>query len=216
MSLRIDGLEIAVQGRVLVRLTAEVAPGEVLTVMGPSGSGKSTLLAALTGTLAPDFAVRGRVQIDGRDITTAAPQDRRLGILYQDDLLFPHLSVAGNLAFALPEGVAPRAERQARVEAALAAMDLAGFGPRDPATLSGGQRSRVALARCLLSEPRALLLDEPFARLDLALRDQVRQLVFAHARARGLPVILVSHDPEDAAAAGGRAVTPLGEALPPV
>lgn len=216
MSLRIDGLEIAVQGRVLVRLTAEVAPGEVLTVMGPSGSGKSTLLAALTGTLAPDFAVRGRVQIDGRDITTAAPQDRRLGILYQDDLLFPHLSVAGNLAFALPEGVTPRAERQARVEAALAAMDMAGFGPRDPATLSGGQRSRVALARCLLSEPRALLLDEPFARLDLALRDQVRQLVFAHARARGLPVILVSHDPEDAAAAGGRVVTPLGEALPPV
>lgn len=214
MSLKIEALEIALQGRLLVRLTADVAPGEVLTVMGPSGSGKSTLLAALTGTLTKAFALTGRVLIDGQDITDAAPQDRRLGILYQDDLLFPHLSVAGNLAFALPESVTPRATRQARVEAALAAMDLAGFGPRDPATLSGGQRSRVALARCLLSEPRALLLDEPFAKLDLSLRDQVRQLVFSHARARGLPVILVTHDPADAKAAGGRVVDPQGQSFP--
>lgn len=212
--LALRGVEIALAGRVLVRLDLSVAAGEVLTVMGPSGAGKSTLLAALTGTLAPAFAWRGRVAINGRDITGAAPQDRRLGILFQDDLLFPHLSVAGNLAFALPQRIGPRAERRARVEAALAELGLAGLGPRDPATLSGGQRSRVALARCLLSEPEALLLDEPFSRLDQALRGQVRSLVFARARALGLPVILVTHDPADAVAAGGRVVTPLGQALP--
>ena len=124
--------------------------------------------------------------------------------------MFPHLSVAGNLAFALPQSV-PATQRPGRIATALAAMDLAGYGPRDPTTLSGGQRARVALARCLLSEPQALALDEPFSRLDAALRDQIRRLVFDHARARALPVILVTHDPEDAAAAGGRIVSPLGQ-----
>ena len=89
-------------------------------------------------------------------------------------------------------------------------MDLAGFGPRNPATLSGGQRARVALARCLLSEPQALLLDEPFSRLELDLRGQIRDLVFDHARARALPVILVTHDPADATAAGGAILDPMG------
>ena len=134
-------------------------------------------------------------------------------MLFQDDLLFPHLTVAGNLAFALPASDASRAERQRLVAEALTAMDLTGFGPRDPATLSGGQRARVALARCLLSGPQALLLDEPFSRLDLDLRGQIRDLVFNHAKSRALPVILVTHDPADAQAAAGPILDPMGRNL---
>ncbi len=204
-------LTISLAGQPLVALAVHVAPGEVLTIMGPSGSGKSTLLAALTGTLAPAFKCSGRILLAGRDVTCLAPQTRHIGILYQDDLLFPHLSVAGNLAFALPASVSPRALRQKRIAAALDAMDLSGFGPRDPATLSGGQRARIALARCLMSEPQALLLDEPFSRLDATLRDQIRALVFDHARRRALPVILVTHDPADAKAAGGAVLDPMGQ-----
>ena len=211
--LHLTDLSIYMSDRKLVSLSTHVAPGEVLTIMGPSGSGKSTLLAALTGTLAPAFRCTGRVTLNGRELSHVPPQDRHIGLLFQDDLLFPHLSVAGNLSVALPAAVTPRAVRQARIDAALADMDLAGFGPRDPATLSGGQRARVALARCLLSEPQALLLDEPFSRLDTELRDQIRKLVFNHARSLALPVILVTHDPEDARAAGGAILDPLGRDL---
>ena len=213
--LRLDGLRVTLGGRTLVALDARVAPGEVLTVMGPSGSGKSTLLAALIGAAPPEFAVSGAVHLDGADLAGLGPRERRIGILFQDDLLFPHLSVAGNLLFALPPAHRGRAARRARVEAALDDAGLAGFGARDPATLSGGQRSRVALMRTLLSEPRALLLDEPFSRLDAALRDQVRAFVFERVQARGLPAILVTHDAQDAAAAGGRVITPLGRGVAP-
>jgi putative thiamine transport system ATP-binding protein len=175
----------------------------VLTVMGPSGSGKSALLAAITGTLPPAFAMTGRILLDGHDITTRPTEARHVGILFQDELLFPHLSVGGNLAFGLPAAVKGRAERRARIEAALADVGLAGFADRDPATLSGGQRARVALMRMLLSEPRALLLDEAFSKLDADLRDQVRSLVFGIARDRDLPVLQVTHDAADAEAAGG-------------
>jgi putative thiamine transport system ATP-binding protein len=174
--------------------------------MGPSGSGKSSLLAFICGTLDPAFRAIGRVRLDGADIGNLAPERRRLGILFQDDLLFPHLSVGGNLAFGLPAGL-PSRERRTRAMAALAEAGLSGFVDRDPATLSGGQRARVALLRMLLSEPKALLLDEPFGRLDSRLRAQFRQLVFARARAQGLPVLMVTHDREDAEAACGRIVT---------
>jgi len=129
-----------------------------------------------------------------------------VGILFQDDLLFPHLSVGANLAFGLRVG-GTKFERQQKIAKALDEVGLSGFADRDPATLSGGQKARVALMRMLLSEPCALLLDEPFSRLDAALRVQVRELVFARAKARALPVILVTHDAEDAAAAGGEIVT---------
>jgi putative thiamine transport system ATP-binding protein len=132
--------------------------------------------------------------------------------MFQDDVLFPHLSVGGNLAFAIPPQI-KRAERRARIEAALAAADLAGFGHRDPATLSGGQRARVALMRMLLAQPCALLLDEPFSRLDADLRAQIRGFVLDKLRAEGLPALLVTHDAEDARAAGGRVVSPLGQPL---
>lgn len=184
-------------------VSVTIPSGGVVTVMGPSGSGKSTLLAWMTGTLDPAFTGSGRVVIDGEDVTRQPPERRRLGILFQDDMLFPHLSVAENLAFALPATVRSRAERRDRVTAALTDVGLDGFADRDPATLSGGQRSRVALLRTLLAEPRALLLDEPFSRLDGPLRDRFRHLVFEHARDRRLPTLLVTHDPEDAAAGGG-------------
>ncbi|MGC9420047.1 MAG: ATP-binding cassette domain-containing protein [Rhodovulum sp.] len=204
--LQLQKLTISRDGMRMLAFDASVAPGEVLSVMGPSGSGKSTLLSAIMGTLAPGFSMTGRVWLDGRDITALAPEARRVGILFQEELLFPHLSVAGNLAFGLPRLPGGRAARKARVADALREVGLDGFADRDPATLSGGQKARVALMRMLLAEPLALLLDEPFSRLDTGLRSQVREMVFARARARGLPVLLVTHDAADAAAAGGRVV----------
>jgi len=186
----------------LLSISHHIAPGEVLTVMGPSGVGKSTLLAFITGTLAADFTATGGVSLDGHDITHAAPHQRRVGILFQDDLLFPHLSVGANLAFGLKAG-GSKVERRDKIDEALAEVGLEGYADRDPATLSGGQKARIALMRMLLSEPCALLLDEPFSRLDAALRAHVRDMVFDRARARALPVLMVTHDADDAQAAGG-------------
>ena len=176
------------------------------SIVGASGSGKSSLLAFLCGILPTALRGEGRVLIGNQDITEVAPQARRLGLLFQDPLLFPHLSVAGNLFFGLRAGDS-RAARQRRVAQALAAVGLEHFEARDPATLSGGQKARVALLRVLLSEPRALLLDEPFGALDDANRERVRALVFAEARRRDLPTLLVTHDNDDVAAAGGPVVT---------
>lgn len=206
--LHLDRIAISLGGRSLVAIDAQIPPGTALSVMGPSGSGKSTLLAAITGTLAPGFSLTGRVRLDGVDITDLPPEARRIGILFQDELLFPHLSVGANLAFGLRPGrrigFGGRAARRARIEAALEAVGMAGYAARDPATLSGGQRARVALMRMLLSEPRALLLDEAFSRLDTPLRARTRDLVFDMARSRGLPVVQVTHDLADAEAAGPR------------
>ena len=202
--LSLESVVIQQDGRTLVDISDHIAPGEVLTVMGPSGSGKSTLLSYVIGTLSDDFVASGRVVLNGRDITDLAPEQRRVGILFQGELLFPHLSVGENLAFGLRATVKGRAERKSQIEAALDDIGLNGFASRDPETLSGGQKARVALMRMLLSGPQALLLDEPFSRLDTERRDQVRSLVFDRARAKGLPVLLVTHDHADAEAAGGR------------
>jgi len=205
--LRLSAVRIELAGRELVApLTLDIAPGECVTVMGPSGCGKSTLLAFVAGTIEPVFRATGRVALGARDVSDLPPEARRIGILFQDDLLFPHLSVGDNLAFALAPRVRERRKRRAQVAQALVEADLAGFADRDPATLSGGQRARVALMRTLLSEPQALLLDEPFNKLDAQLRQDFRQFVFAHAAERALPVLLVTHDAADAQAAGGRVV----------
>lgn len=208
--LHLDRLCVTRGGTTLVALDTHVAPGEVLTLMGPSGSGKSTALAAIIGTLAAPFRQEGRLWLDGTDVTGLPTRARRIGLLFQDDVLFPHLSVGANLGFALPARHKGRAARRALIEAALAQAGLAGFADRDPASLSGGQRARVALMRTLLAEPKALLLDEPFSRLDAGLRAQIRSFVLQTVRQRGLPVILVTHDIEDARASGGRILTPLG------
>lgn len=192
--------------RLFAPVSCDVRPGRPVTIMGPSGAGKSSLLAWLTGVLPPGLAGEGEVLLDGASVLSLPAHRRRLGILFQDDLLFPHLSVGENLAFALPPSVRGRRERRARVEAALEEAELAGFAGRDPATLSGGQRARVALMRTLLALPRALLLDEPFSRLDRDLGERVRRFVFDHARQAGLPTLLVTHDPVDAETAGGAVV----------
>ncbi|HYZ26679.1 MAG TPA: ATP-binding cassette domain-containing protein [Geminicoccaceae bacterium] len=204
--LRLIGVRLRVGGSDLLRgFDLEVGPGAVTTVMGPSGCGKSSLLSYVCGTLEPAFEAEGDIWLNGAAIHELPAERRRVGILFQDDLLFPHLSVGENLAFALPRAVRGR-ERQERIDAALAEADLAGFGKRDPATLSGGQRARVAVMRTLLAEPRALLLDEPFGKLDRALRDRFRNFVFDHARAARLPTLLVTHDEADSEAAGGAVV----------
>jgi len=207
-SLQLHDVCITLHGRVLIpAMNLTVGPGECVTVMGPSGCGKSTLLAFIAGTLDPVFVATGRVSVGGVDITEVAPEHRRVGIQFQDDLLFPHLSVGENLAFALSPRVRERQARRRQVAAALTEAGLSGFAERDPATLSGGQRARVALMRTLLAEPAALLLDEPFNRLDVQLRQDFRRFVFEHAAKRGLPMLLVTHDVADAHAAGGPVMT---------
>jgi putative thiamine transport system ATP-binding protein len=202
--LELSGVGISLHGRVLVPpLSLTIDGGRVAVLMGPSGSGKSSLLAHLCGTLDPVFDTVGRATLGGVDLEGLPPERRRVGILFQDDLLFPHLSVAENLAFGLPAEVRGKAGRRQVVERALEDADLGGLGGRDPATLSGGQRARVALMRTLLAEPAALLLDEPFSKLDVALRARFRAWVFDHARRRGLPTLLVTHDPADGAEADG-------------
>ncbi|MEO8426195.1 MAG: ATP-binding cassette domain-containing protein [Verrucomicrobiota bacterium] len=206
-SLQLHEVTLRLGTRVLVAsLSLTVSQGEVVTLMGESGCGKSSLLAYLCGTLSPAFAAEGTASMGGVNFTRLPPESRRLGILFQDDLLFPHMTVGQNLAFALSPSVRSRDERRMRIERALGEAGLAGFVNRDPATLSGGQRARVAVIRVLLSEPRALLLDEPFSKLDVATRQRFREFVFDHLRGRRLPTLLVTHDPDDAAAAGGRVI----------
>lgn len=202
-TLTLQEIRIALAGKTLVEVDARIAPGEVLTVMGPSGAGKSTLLALVAGFLAPAFHASGRVLLNGLDLTGLPAERRGIGLLFQDPLLFPHLSVAGNLRFGLPHATR---DRTARIEQALAQIGLTGFGDRDPSTLSGGQQSRVALMRLLLSAPRAVLLDEPFSKLDTHLRREMRRLVLDQLREAGLPSLLVTHDRDDAEAAGGRVI----------
>ncbi len=205
--LTLDAVQITLGERPLVAVDTHVEPGQVVTVMGPSGAGKSTLLDYICGTLAPVFNASGAVLIDGERIDQRPPQKRDVGILFQDDLLFPHMSVGANLTFAIKSSVKPRQKRRDLVDEALEAAGLAGFFNRDPATLSGGQRARVSLMRVLLSEPRMLLLDEPFSKLDAEMRHQFRQFVFERAQDRGLPVLMVTHDPDDANSAAGPIIT---------
>jgi len=200
--LELDAVTIAMPERVLVRsLTAQVAAGEVLTVMGDSGSGKSTLLGWLCGDLPAGFLASGSVRLNGRDVLALPTAQRRIGMLFQDDLLFPHMRVLENLLFAIPSGE-PRAQRIASAEQALRNAGLDGHGPRMPASLSGGQRARVSVLRALLARPEALLLDEPFSKLDAALRQRFRAFVFERIREQGIPALLVTHDPQDVPHAG--------------
>ena len=206
MALDIDNVSLRINGSALFApLSLHVEPGSVTSVIGASGSGKSSLLNYLSGILPPEISAEGSVRLGNEDLSELPPQSRGLGRLFQDPLLFPHLNVAGNLLFGLRTG-SSRRERRERVAAALASVGLDGFAHRDPATLSGGQQARVALLRVLLAEPRALLLDEPFRSLDDDNRRLVRELVFAEARQRELPTLLVTHDQEDVDAAGGAVI----------
>ena len=184
------------------RLTANwsAPPGSHIAVMGPSGAGKSTLLSAIAGFLAPSG---GRILWQGNDLSGMPPGERPVTILFQDQNLFPHLTVAQNLGLGLRADLRLTPADHVRIEEALARVGLAGFGPRRPAQLSGGQASRSALARALLRARPILLLDEPFAALGPALRGEMLGLVRAVADETGALVLMVTHDPQDALALGG-------------
>jgi putative thiamine transport system ATP-binding protein len=191
-SLALKNVTICKDGSALFRpLDITVRPGRRVTVTGPSGSGKSSLLAWIAGVLPAPLTGVGEIALDGKAMNDVPAHLRRIGIMFQDDLLFPHLTVGENLAFGLRPG-----EPKSQVQEALRLAGLPGLEDRDPATLSGGERARIALMRCLLSRPRALLLDEPFSRLDPVRWERMRAFVFEHAR--DLPILLVSHDPRDA------------------
>jgi thiamine transport system ATP-binding protein len=175
--------------------------GSLIAIMGPSGAGKSTLLSMIAGFLAP---TSGRVLWQGNDLSTAPPGGRPLTILFQDQNLFPHLTIAQNLGLGLRPDLRLSAADQVKIEDALARTGLQGLGPRRPAQLSGGQASRAALARALLRARPMLLLDEPFAALGPALRDEMLDLVRKVATDTGALVLMVTHDPKDALALGGR------------
>lgn len=157
LGLTFEKVRISLDGRPLIELDRHVPPGKVLTVMGPSGVGKSTLLSYAAGFLTPAFLPEGRVLVDGHPVTGLPAHARHMGLLFQDPLLFPHMSVGENIAFALPPDLRGRAARKSAVHDALESVGLAGFHDRDPMTLSGGQKARVALVRVLASQPRALL-----------------------------------------------------------
>lgn len=177
--------------------------GEVLAVLGPNGSGKSTLLAAIAGHLP---AVDGTIRLGDRMVSGLPPEQRRIGLLGQRAMLFPHLSALENVAFG------PRAQGVPLVEARDAARDwlaqvgLTEFALRRPAQLSGGQQQRVALARALAAKPEALLLDEPFAALDVQTATQARRLISEQRDRIGIPIVLVTHDPMDAVVLASRTV----------
>ena len=211
-SLQIKNLQLYRQGELLLSLDEQITGGEILTIMGPSGSGKSSLLNWLTGTLSSSFTATGEVWLNNENVSHLPTHLRHIGVLYQDALLFSHLSVAGNIAFAMPQDNKNSAEklnkkqRRERIEQALEQVGLAGMGNRHPDNLSGGQQARVALLRTLLSEPKAILLDEPFSKLDTQLRVDTRQLVFEQIRTHKLPAIMVTHDYSDAEAANGKII----------
>ena len=211
-SLQIKNLQLYRQGELLLSLDEQIAGGEILTVMGPSGSGKSSLLNWLTGTLPNGFTATGEVWLNDKNVSSLPTHLRHIGVLYQDALLFSHLSVAGNIAFAMPQDNKNSAEklnkkqRREKIEQALEQVGLAGMGNRHPDNLSGGQQARVALLRTLLSAPKAILLDEPFSKLDTQLRVDTRQLVFEQIRTHKLPAIMVTHDYSDAEAANGKVI----------
>jgi putative thiamine transport system ATP-binding protein len=201
VDLILDRVTITLPGRVLIRpLSLAIAAGETVTLMGPSGSGKSSLLAFIGGDLSPPLQGRGRVVLGGRDLDGLAPETRKAGRLFQDDLLFPHMTVGENLLFGMARGLRP--ERTAMVRAALQHADLEGYENRPPQTLSGGQRSRVALLRALLAKPDCMLLDEPFNKLDTELRATMRSYVLGHLGTRGIPCLMVTHDRADAPPGG--------------
>ena len=204
-SLQIKNLQLFRQDNLLLSLNENIKGGEILTIMGPSGSGKSSLLHWLTGTLGNSFKAQGEVWLNGENINNTPTHLRHIGVLYQDALLFSHLTVAGNIAFAMPKG--NKKQRQEKIAYALEKVGLNHMAMRHPDSLSGGQQARIALLRVLLSEPKAILLDEPFSKLDTQLRMDTRQWVFDQIRDHKLPAIMVTHDHSDAEAAKGKVLT---------
>ncbi len=201
----VDSVSVSLGGQsVLNTVSLAVSAGEVVAVFGPSGSGKSTLLRAVAGLVEVES---GRVVIDGVDVTSVPTHRRRVGMVFQDEQLFPHRDVAGNVAFGLEMAGVERRERESRVEELLSAVGLDGFGDRDVSTLSGGEAKRVALARSLAPRPAVLLADEPLTGLDADLHDRLAVEVGAVLRESGTTTLWVTHDRAEAALVADRSVS---------
>lgn len=182
-----------------------IPKGQITVLQGPSGCGKSTLLSAISGTSDPDLSIKGEIRLEGGLLNDLAPQERRIGILFQESLLFPHLTVAQNLGFGLPSHYS-RSARNKAISQALEDAGLSDYGAYDPAHLSGGQKARIAMMRAMLSEPHALLMDESFASLDPVLRSQFGQFVASQIEQRDIPALLISHHDDDKAFATGEVI----------
>ncbi|MBS0241708.1 MAG: ABC transporter ATP-binding protein, partial [Proteobacteria bacterium] len=194
--LEIDGLAKSF-GRVAAvdHVSLTVAPGEFLTILGPSGSGKTTLLKLVAGF---EMADRGAIRVEGEDISDLDPSVRDIGMVFQNYALFPHMTVARNVAYPLAMRGVAKAEIARRVGDVLSLVELADYGERKPSQLSGGQQQRVALARAVVFHPRLLLLDEPFGALDRKLREQMQLEVRRLQQRLGLTTIFITHDQEEA------------------
>ena len=183
------------------KLNLEVKDGELLVLVGPSGCGKSTLLRMLAGLEEVDS---GRILIGGKDVTHVAPKDRDIAMVFQSYALYPHMSVAENMGFALKIAGIAKEERDRRVLEAAKLLDLEEFLERKPKALSGGQRQRVAMGRAIVREPQVFLMDEPLSNLDAKLRVATRTQIAALQRRLGITTVYVTHDREEAMALGDR------------
>jgi len=202
--LEICGVTVSFDGSgVLTDVSLRVERGEIVAVLGPSGSGKSTLLRVIAG-LVP--ASSGSVHVDGNDMSGIPTHRRGVGLVFQNNQLFPHLDVAGNVAYGLRIARTTAGQRRARVAALLALIGMSDHATRDVATLSGGEAARVALARSLATTPRILLLDEPLSGLDHDLRYSLAQELRRVIRAAGSTALLVTHDPLEAERIADRVV----------
>ncbi len=201
----VEQIRVAFDGtRVLDDVSLAIGSGEIVALLGPSGSGKSTLLRVIAGTVTPDA---GRVLIDGVDVTSTPTHRRQVGMVFQDNQLFPHRSVLDNVAFGLQMAGVPTGDRHERAEAWLERVGLGGLGARDVAGLSGGEAKRVALARTLIVEPLVVLLDEPLTGLDRELHDRLAVELAELLRATATTALLVTHDVGEASAIADRTIT---------
>ena len=197
--------------RALNGVSLEVAPGELLAVVGPSGSGKSTLLRCIAGLETPDV---GKVEVAGKDVTGAAPGDRDVAMIFQDLALYPHLSVRQNIAFPLLARKASKDEVTSKVDTVSASLGLTQLLDRLPQALSGGERRRVAIARAVIREPQLFLMDEPLSNLDAELKLKVQEDLRALQQRLGVATVYVTHDQAEAIALGEKlAVMRAGEVV---